>query len=827
VVLIAGLLGLSCAAPADEGGALRVQQGGEDPIADAKLDPLLKSLLDRGVDPTRVTKAVPGRLLRVHAGQFDGRPDTFVDVLVQADPRGLGAIRALGATVRTVTSEGILSASVPISRVRQIAALDDVVRIEAAKAVRLYNDLSNDLFTTPAGTSAGMHNGRATGGAGIVVGVLDTGIDWTHKDFIADATESTGPLQTRVRYYWDQADTADDKPPADLGLAYGHEYVAAELDVALNDYDNTWDPIANTFGPVDTPYPIKASARDVDGHGTHVAGTSAGDGSGSGFAGGAPEADLVIVKFDFDGDRNTEAAILDGVNYIFARAAQLGKPAVINMSLGTDYGPHDGSTLEERGIDALTGPGKVVAVAAGNPGANNWSQALTWGYALHGKATMPAEKTTFRFPTYSAGADNYAFFDVWYPGGNKCRVRVTTPAAKVYPPSSKAYAKTWVTGSAYTGFNTTEGAILVGNGGDQLGWGSNGASQEAYIELSDYFGTPPAIGTWTFELVPADARSVCSGTYHVWYGASDNVYKGWRDEPVRNPTPRFAGRESDNEVTVGSPSTANKVLSVAAYMTRMSWLYAWGTECTDASTTPQAYNAGQLAYYDAYDVGELAYFSGRGPRRDNVLKPEIATPGVGIASAFSHFVRQVEWPDKCASYSAGGPYHYGTNRVLPGSEATILQGTSMATPNATGAIALLLQQKHDADAACLRNVFATTARHDAATDVYAKAPSSAFTDTDTGAGAGLPNADWGYGKLDIVAGAGALAAYVPSCKDAGACKLDADCAAGTFCEQPTDPCACGTCQATPTCKATGAACGTGSDCCSGVCSGKGKAKVCK
>lgn len=52
------------------------------------------------------------------------------------------------------------------------------------------------------------------------------------------------------------------------------------------------NPAESTFGPLAAGYPIRATARDTDGHGTHVAGSAAGDGSGSGFAGGAPEADL-------------------------------------------------------------------------------------------------------------------------------------------------------------------------------------------------------------------------------------------------------------------------------------------------------------------------------------------------------------------------------------------------------------------------------------------------------------------------------------------------------------------------------------------------------
>ncbi|MBM4396692.1 MAG: S8 family serine peptidase [Deltaproteobacteria bacterium] len=791
---------------------------------DAKMDAYLRVALDRGITRSNVHKAFPDRLARA---RVEGDV-VVVDVLIAASPAALPKLSAIGVRVRTVTSGGRMTATVPLNRLRAVAALSEVTRIEAAKSVRMYNDLSNGLVTTAAGTWAGMNNSRATGGAGIIVGVIDSGLDWTHKDFIRNDEVPGAQLESRILHYWDQSDTDDDRTPADLGLTYGHEYVKADFDDALNHFDNSWDPGTNWFGPVDqVGYPIKSFARDTDGHGTHVTGTAAGDGSGSGMQGGAPLADIIFVKFDFDGDRNTDAAIIDGVNFIFSRAAALGRPAVINMSLGSDYGPHDGSTLEERGIDDLAGKGRVVVIAAGNPGANNWSRSLRWGYALHGSGTLSTESFTFRFPTYTpdAAGGDYVFFDVWYPGGtNKCRVKVTTPSGKVYPPAGTQYKNYWVTGSSYTGFNTTEGGILVQNGGDPFGFGATNGLHDAYIEISDYWNVDPAAGTWSIQLVAADTKSKCIGTFHAWYGASNSVVHGWQAEPVRNPTPRFAGRESDNKVTVGTPATANEVIAVAAYQTREAWQFAYGTECLPESEGVQTYSAYPIHYYDPVDAGELVFFSGRGPRRDGVLKPEIATPGVGIASSFSHFVRKVEWPERCVSYWDGGPYHFGTNRVTPNLEATVIQGTSMACPNMTGATALLLERKGDLDDKCLRKILAVTARHDAATDTYLSVANSEFSDTDTAAGPNKANFDWGYGKMDVDAALAALASY-PACT--GACTTDAQCGTGKRCQVATDPCGCNTCVTAPACFPAGTSCTANSQCCSLSCAGRAGKKTCK
>lgn len=758
--------------------------------------------LDRAADdatPATLQKLNRTGLVSLFARQVDGQEEVFASVILEAPPTALRALRAQGVAVRTLLPNGIMTADVPVKKLRAVAALAEVGRIEAAGRVKMYNDLSNGLADDGQGVTWGMNNDRTFDGSGVIVGVIDSGLDWTHEDFVIDGTRAS-----RILYYWDQSDHDDDLLPSGGGWSfpYGHEYTSADFDNALSSFGSAWTE--GVWDPIDDPlYPIKAAARDYDGHGTHVTGTAAGDGSGSGFQGVAPGSDIVFVKFDFDGDRNSDAAIIDGVDYIFKRAQELGRPAVINMSLGSDMGPHDGSTLEERGIDALTGAGKVVVVAAGNPGSSNWSDSLAWGFALHGSGDMASDPITFRFPAFDSAYGTYVFFDGWYAGSDTCRVRVTTPSGKQYPSSfSGPSRRTWTTGSGTTGYNTAEGAIIVGNGGDQFGWSMDNGDQELYIEISDYYGTKPATGEWIIEIIPTKTTP-STGDYHAWYGVSSNLVWGYRAEPQpRDPTPKFGGRESDNAVTIGTPASADKVIAVAAYQTRNSWDYVYGPGC---STTPgtQSYGVYPIHYYDPYQLGELAYFSGRGPRRDGVLKPEIAAPGVGIASSLSHFVMETEWAERCGDYWAGGPYHFGTNRVLPNLEATVIQGTSMACPNATGAIALLLQADGSLDDQALRDLFAATARHDAATDLYQSQAHTAYTDTDSGAGAGLPNNDWGFGKMDLAASLAAL----------GPCASDAECDDADDCT--ADACVAGACANTAL--ADDSVC-AGGVCCGGVCS---------
>src|SRR5207245_2882962 len=107
---------------------------------------------------------------------------------------------------------------------------------------------------------------------------------------------------------------------------------------------------------------------DETGHGTHVLGIAGGDGSQTGgsvpaftYVGMAPKADLVMVKTNF-----YDSSILDGVKYCFDLATARGENAVVNLSLGTQFGPHDGTSDFESGLAMLTGLGRIITKSAGN-----------------------------------------------------------------------------------------------------------------------------------------------------------------------------------------------------------------------------------------------------------------------------------------------------------------------------------------------------------------------------------------------------------------------------------------------------------------------------
>src|SRR5690606_926764 len=154
----------------------------------------------------------------------------------------------------------------------------------------------------------------AYNGEGILMGIIDTGVDFNHADF----KDSLG--NTRIKYLWDQKPTSGSTVPSPFG--YGIEWTETQINMAQ----------------------CTQSDMAYYGHGTGVAGIAAGNGLASGHhQGPASKSDLIVVALDFN---KTGPTIADAVQYIFDKAIQIGKPCVINASLGDYYGSHDATDLQ-------------------------------------------------------------------------------------------------------------------------------------------------------------------------------------------------------------------------------------------------------------------------------------------------------------------------------------------------------------------------------------------------------------------------------------------------------------------------------------------------
>ncbi|OON99852.1 MAG: hypothetical protein ATN35_10740 [Epulopiscium sp. Nele67-Bin004] len=247
-------------------------------------------------------------------------------------------------------------------------------------------------------------------GTGVLIGFVDTGIDYTNDNFRFEDGSS------RIRFIWDQ--TIDGSPPKEYD--FGTEYTKAMLDEALR---------------ADNPLEIVPTTDDI-GHGTYIAGVAGGrDRLGSsGFTGGAPDSEFVVVKMapaqqvqrDYyfvkeDVPAYSDGALITGLDYLIHKASELNKPMVICIAVGSNAGAHNGTNMIERYIRGLTlYPGIIVVTAAGNE-AN----------AAHHYKGEVSQNEVKSVELNVADTENGFFLHIWSHEVDKLAIGVRTPIGQI------------------------------------------------------------------------------------------------------------------------------------------------------------------------------------------------------------------------------------------------------------------------------------------------------------------------------------------------------------------------------------------------------------
>jgi len=591
-------------------------------------------------------------------------PDAAVDLFVRG-PRDAAAAAVLlhGGQVK-MSREGVVSARVPVSRVHALAQEPAVHFFEFSldRSVTL-----NDSMRVKSRVNE-IHRGDAPllqgyTGEGVVLGIIDSGMDPQHPDYLApDGT-------TRILKYWDQTlGVHPTRTPQPYG--YGQVWTSADIN-------------NGTMTSVDQ--------AGYNGHGTSVTGIFGGNGAANGrHKGVAPDGGFIVVSSKFNAP-NWRSVVADGVKYIFDEAAALGRPAVINASLGTYFGSHDALDAAALFIDdqLLAQGGRVLVCAAGN--SNDLAP-----YHLRTQVDSDTSWTWFRRNASSALGYPAVFFDLWADAADFDNVRFAVGADR---PSPLRYRGRTPFHSISEVLGTVVTDTLWSFSGNRIGVVDYYAVQRGGQYNMQVHMREPDSTTYRFRFMTTG-----SGMFDIWSSSSFGYSSMDAVAPSTTTLPaavHYVLPDRQQHI-VDSWACSPHVLTVANYQNETSYIDYLGAPQTVAGREDS-----------------IASPSSAGPARNGLMKPDLAAPGSIIFTAPTLAILQTSIASNPFTVDAGGWHVRGG-------------GTSAASPVVAGTAALYLQKCPLATAAEVKNALLSTAR----TDV--------FTGT-------VPNTRWGVGKLDAFA----------------------------------------------------------------------------
>lgn len=362
-------------------------------------------------------------------------------------------------------------------------------------------------------------------GTGVIVAVIDSGIDYAHPDFRnADGT-------TRILDLWDQtipagsvADPLSEENVeqsflgAPAGYFLGTEFPQEVINRAL---EQTTERERYAVCP----------SRDISGHGTHVTGIAAGNGIASQgrYRGVAYESPLLIVKLGTPGERSfpRTTELMQAVDYCIRKAQEYGMPVVLNLSFGNNYGSHSGNSLLESYLDDMADYWRTsIITGSGNEGAS----------AVHAAGTL-RENVTEEVEVAVSGYEISLNLQIWKNYADEIAVSL------IHPDGSKAGPIQQILGAQRFRLGNTDVLLYYGEPSPYSPY------QEIYFELlpaDDFIDS----GIWTIQLLP---QKIAVGNYDMWLPAGG----------VLNEGTGFVLPSVETTLTI--PSTAARVITVGAY----------------------------------------------------------------------------------------------------------------------------------------------------------------------------------------------------------------------------------------------------------------------
>lgn len=390
----------------------------------------------------------------------------------------------------------------------------------AEKPNRMFFELETNRAEVCLPAYATRIGGNRLTGKGVIVGIIDSGIDVRHPDFCnADGT-------SRIRLLWDQTAENGVYTEEEINRVLG---VSVEGNIEIRGEENRTDEYEEEDNSRIERLRNQLFFFDLSGHGTAVSGIAAGNSRASGgkYSGVAPECDLMVVKLGNSVGNSFPRTtnLMRAVDFLVRAALERRQPIAINISFGNNYGAHNGESILERYLDAVVGVWKTaIIVGMGNEG------------NARGHYGGRLSKDSEEIELIVAKAERTLSVQIWKNYADEFMVELESPSGK----------RTEVK----TGRMDYVRTIVYGRIGEPKPYSSK---QEIYLEFvraaeSEFLES----GSWKIRLIP---EKVVSGEYDMWLPVSETL----------NPLTGFSRASEGQTFTI--PASAAGVISVGAYRT--------------------------------------------------------------------------------------------------------------------------------------------------------------------------------------------------------------------------------------------------------------------
>lgn len=574
----------------------------------------------------------------------------------------LNKVQALGVEVEeTFDGQDFVTARVPVTQLESLADIDNVTNIKVARQMRLLTDAArqktntDDLLTQSADAiSAGINT--KYDGTGVVLGIIDTGIDFQHIAF----KDKDGNSRIKKAYVYNGSSAQE------------YSTITSSSPTTDDKYEDHGTHTATTAGGSS----VIVSGTTVTVTDNHASAT---------YGGMAPGADLYLAGVNGLNDTYLVNALKKMVTY----ADGQGKPLVVSNSWGSGWGPRNGTGEWADLVAQYFGdnhPNHIILFAASNDaGHKNGNEG--GGFFVKKSAATSSSPLGTIIRTDGYGGDYY--------GGLMACAWNASNANKLYCKlyvldNSGTLKKTWTvtnTQESFSGLSTYySGSLAVyieqENGKYRLA---------VYADSND-----PLQSRGNYTLAIEVYPSSGSANINMWAG-------DWSFFTNHLTTTGHTWLAGTDDMCVGDEATIPDVISVGAYATKKQW------KASNGSTyTSNVYTLGDIAYFSSYATADNS------PTGE--AYPWISAPGARLAAGVNHYhTSSVDY-----DYSYYGGYSKDLVVNSSTSPYAMMEGTSMATPVAADIVALWLQAAKsvnmDLTVNDVKDIMEQTAIHDSYTN---------------------------------------------------------------------------------------------------------------